>query len=237
MNNVCATTISVSQVCRAQQALAEIPYPHAVGGLINCDFGYSELHELDRFIGYKESDLLELQTELEAPLPRWMQDNRAMGHPQEADAELARRKKRMREAEEELAGTRQDRARLAADLQVGLRSIDHSIEACSRYYGRLVAGIAFHPVIAAMHLAFEDHRPVCLSPDMIWLLIAQGVANHLNANAETLRSQFVKHKGQAHLKLRRDDFCKGSPENPWGRFFPTLANRLESTSGTILIIF
>ena len=211
--------------------LAEVPYPHAVGGLIKCDPRYNKLHGLDRFIGSKESSLLGLQTELEAPLPRWMQDNRTMGHPQEADAELARRKQLMREAEEELAGTRQDRARLAADLQVGLQSIDHRIEACSHYHGRLVGGIAFHPVIAALHLAFQDHRTVCFSPDMIWLLIAQGVANHLHANAETLRSQFVKHQGQVLLKLRRDDFCKGSPENPWAEVFPELSKQVTTHVG------
>jgi hypothetical protein len=42
-------------------------------------------------------------------------------------------------------------------------------------------------------LAYAGHRPVALSPDMIWLMICQGVAHHINANAEQLRPQFVKH--------------------------------------------
>src|SRR4029078_12923454 len=55
------------------------------------------------------------------------------------------------------------------------------VEACSRYRGKLVEEVCFHPVIAALDLAFSDHRPLVLSPDMIWLLIAQGFANHVNA--------------------------------------------------------
>src|SRR4051812_17765611 len=50
------------------------------------------------------------------------------------------------------------------------------VEACTRYHGRLLADVAYHPVVAAVHMAFSDHRPLCLSPDILWLMIAQGVA-------------------------------------------------------------
>ncbi len=42
----------------------------------------------------------------------------------------------------------------------------NSVEACSRYHGQLVADVSFHPVVAAVHLAFNDHRPLALSPDI-----------------------------------------------------------------------
>ncbi len=96
---------------------------------------------------------------------------------------------------------------------------ERTIEACSQYRGRLVAFVQFHPVIAAIHKAFNDHRPLCLSPDMIWLLISQGLASHINANAEQLRARFVKHKGKIQIVVRRDDFVKGSPENLWSEVF------------------
>ena len=56
------------------------------------------------------------------------------------------------------------------------------IESCSQYQGRgkLVDSLHFHPLVQAFHNAYNDHRPLCLSPDMIWLLIAQGLANHIN---------------------------------------------------------
>jgi hypothetical protein len=67
------------------------------------------------------------------------------------------------------------------------------VEACARYHGRLVGRVAFHPFVAAVHHAFMDHRPLRLSPDAIWLLICQGVANHISASAEELRNRFVRH--------------------------------------------
>ena len=58
-----------------------------------------------------------------------------------------------------------------------------TVEACSSYHGQLVADVCLHPVVAAIHLAFSDHRPLVLSPDILWLLIAQGFANHVNASS------------------------------------------------------
>ncbi len=36
----------------------------------------------------------------------------------------------------------------------------------------------------AVHLSFFEHYPLILSPDAIWLTIAQGLANHVAQNAE-----------------------------------------------------
>jgi len=106
-----------------------------------------------------------------------------------------------------------------------------TIESCSQYRGQLVAFVQFHPVVAAIHMAFDDHRPLCLSPDMIWLLIGQGLANHINVNAEQLRSQFVKHEGKVKIEVRRDDFVKGSPENPWSEVFGEFSKAIRQHIG------
>lgn len=105
------------------------------------------------------------------------------------------------------------------------------VEACSCYHGQLVADVGFHPVVAAIHLAFHDHRPLVLSPDILWLLVAQGFANHVNANAEELRSRVVRHTGKATLVVRRDDFIKGSPENPWPEMFEELTGQIREHIG------
>lgn len=105
------------------------------------------------------------------------------------------------------------------------------VEACSRYHGQLVGAIHFHPVVAAIHLAFNDHRPLVLSPDILWLLVAQGFAHHVNANAEELRDQFVKHPGKVVIAVRRDDFIKGSPENPWTEVFDEFTGQIREHVG------
>ncbi|MCR4800877.1 MAG: DUF4419 domain-containing protein [Bacteroidales bacterium] len=48
---------------------------------------------------------------------------------------------------------------------------------------------------------YLDHRPLVLSPDMIWLLIEQGFANHVNAHHEKLRSKFVDFDGKKTLTV------------------------------------
>jgi hypothetical protein len=111
------------------------------------------------------------------------------------------------------------------------------IEACTRYYGRLVGRVNYHPVVAAVHQAFTDHRPLCLSPDMIWLMICQGVANHINAHAEELRDRIVSHQGTIKIQVRRDDFVKGSPENPWSEVFDRFSSQIRHHVGSKIDVF
>lgn len=106
------------------------------------------------------------------------------------------------------------------------------VEACTRYHGRLVAHVHAHPVLEAVHLAFAGHRPLTLSPDAVWLMIAQGVANHIGLNAEALRSRFVAHEGRAKLTVRRDDFVKGSPENPWPEMVASFCEKIREHVGS-----
>jgi hypothetical protein len=111
------------------------------------------------------------------------------------------------------------------------------VEACTRYHGRLLANVRFHPVVAAIDVAFTDHRPLRLSPDAVWLMICQAVANHVNAHAEELRPRFVRHQGKVQIEVRRDDFVKGSPENPWPEFFSELSARVRDHVGPALDLF
>ncbi len=104
-------------------------------------------------------------------------------------------------------------------------------EACSSYRGRLLATSGAHPLFAAAHLAFARHRPLVLTPDVIWLTIASGFATHVQQNAEKLRRHFVQHEGQVTLQVRRDDFVKGSPENPWSEVFAEFSEQIAAHIG------
>ncbi|NOJ80806.1 DUF4419 domain-containing protein [Myxococcus xanthus] len=61
-----------------------------------------------------------------------------------------------------------------------------------------------HPLLAAVHTAFAEHRPLVLSPDAIWLTMAQGVAQHIRLNAEALRGRLVQHEGRKKLTVEVD---------------------------------
>src|SRR5262245_38294275 len=105
------------------------------------------------------------------------------------------------------------------------------IESCSRYHGQLVANVRSHPLIGALHAAFATHRPLCLSPDIIWLTLTQGFAHHIHANAEQLRHHLVQHEEKLTIVVRRDDFVKGSPENPWPEVFAEFSAAIREHIG------
>jgi hypothetical protein len=111
------------------------------------------------------------------------------------------------------------------------------IEAWTRPSGHLLADVHHHPLVTAVAWAYAEHRPLSLSPDMIWLLICQGVAHHINANAEELRGHFVRHQGKLTLTVRRDDFNKGSPDNPWPQVFHEFSARIREHIGATHDLF
>lgn len=61
-----------------------------------------------------------------------------------------------------------------------------------------------HPLLGAVGRAFADHRPLVLSPDAVWLTIAQGIAQHIRLHAEELRPLLVRHAGRKRLEVTLD---------------------------------
>jgi len=57
------------------------------------------------------------------------------------------------------------------------------------------------PVLNGFYLAHSNHYPIRIKPDHIWLLIVQAFSNHVNANSEALRNQFVNFEGKKTLKV------------------------------------
>jgi len=111
---------------------------------------------------------------------------------------------------------------------------DHPVEAWSHRTPRLLAQVEDHPFVAALHLAYAGHRPIALSPDMIWLLVCQGAANHIHANTQALRARFVQHPGRFTLEVEiRDDprFRKGSARTPWPEVFDEFSKRIAQHIG------
>jgi hypothetical protein len=85
-------------------------------------------------------------------------------------------------------------------------------------------------LVKAVHAAFYGHHPLILSPDIIWLTIAQGLANHVDQNARKLRSKFVHHNGKKELEIKRFQFVKGSDKNDWEGVFPEFSDLIRANS-------
>ncbi len=102
---------------------------------------------------------------------------------------------------------------------------------CSEYNSNSIAGVGIHPLFAAVHLAFSNHLPLVLSPDMIWITIVQGFSLHVRNNAETLRERLVKHQGKLKIEISRSDILEGSPENDWDDVIHQLSSAVSESVG------
>lgn len=125
------------------------------------------------------------------------------------------------------------------------------ILSCSAYNSNCVDGNYCHPLFAAVHHAFSDHRPLVFSPDMIWICILQGFAIHVSNHSEKLRHLLVKHEGKEEIRIVVSGVFDSSPESAWdevihgfggalsGRLGPTydnLVNRFSTTGEIELLV-
>lgn len=106
------------------------------------------------------------------------------------------------------------------------------IEQLYRSDARLVACTDVSPLVQMAHDAFYEHRPIALSPDVVWFTIAQGFATHVNLNAEALRHRLVRHEGKLKLVVNRPDFLLGQ-SNPWPEAFAAFSSQIADHVGKL----
>jgi hypothetical protein len=74
-----------------------------------------------------------------------------------------------------------------------------------------------NPLMMAATTAFATHRPLELSPDVVYNVILQGIAAHVATDPEKFRNLLVSHqKGKEELAVRDDRLVAGSWDNDWG---------------------
>ncbi|MBO4718523.1 MAG: DUF4419 domain-containing protein [Prevotella sp.] len=67
------------------------------------------------------------------------------------------------------------------------------------FEGQQLAHIGKDNFFKCIVQAYADHRPLVLSPDMVWLVISQGFSRYVNAHAEEMRDLLVFHEGKMEL--------------------------------------
>lgn len=92
-----------------------------------------------------------------------------------------------------------------------------------------------HPVAWAVEKAFYDHRPLTLSPDMIWLMIAQGFACHVDARPEEMRSQLVYHEGKKDLVVFGGPDTPLNPRFDWLEVFGQIEEEIARQSNPEIV--
>lgn len=98
-----------------------------------------------------------------------------------------------------------------------------------------LVNFGYNSFFRGMHRAYVEHRPFVISPDMIWLLISQGFAQHVNANAERLRGRFVNFDGKVSLVVATNTITLNNPDAPWSDVFPDLMKQIGEHTGGELI--
>jgi hypothetical protein len=99
------------------------------------------------------------------------------------------------------------------------------------FRGKVYPDKAMHGFLRATTEAFKGHYPLILSPDNVWLCIAQGFAAHVNVHAEKLRKQFVQHEGKIELEIERHGFRKGAHDNDWQGAFKEFSDKISEHIG------
>ena len=60
-------------------------------------------------------------------------------------------------------------------------------------------------LIQGLVLAYKNHYPITITPDMIWILVLQGFSRFMEKHAEKVREIFVNFSGKKELNVERND--------------------------------
>ncbi len=83
----------------------------------------------------------------------------------------------------------------------------------------------FHPFVEAVHLSYAQHRPLVLSPDMIWLLLCQGFAQHRAVKNKKNPPSTAPPSKNNILHITLDQL-----NNDWQQKLPEFSLMIQSTS-------
>lgn len=101
---------------------------------------------------------------------------------------------------------------------------------------KIVNRFEYNPFFFGLCDAYANHRPVILSPDIIWILISQGFANHINNNSEKFREYIVDFEGKRQLKVTLSPYSK---ETDWysiiDSFYIKLASEVKGGLSDVML--
>ncbi|MBC7567776.1 MAG: DUF4419 domain-containing protein [Pedobacter sp.] len=109
-------------------------------------------------------------------------------------------------------------------------TLPYNIIARSKGADSLV-NFSYHPLFSGMYQAYADHRPFVLSPDIMWLLISQGFARHINSDPEKYRKYFTNQAGKVKLVVKNQGILLDDPNSPWEKAFPKFTSQLDAFAG------
>ena len=109
--------------------------------------------------------------------------------------------------------------------------------ASPKFYTSKVYIRGINTILQGFYSAYENHLPIRLTPDIIWLLIIQGFSHHVNFNAKELREKFVNFEGKKKLEIMIPKYhsYKQMKSEDYENLFENLTEKIKENVGEELI--
>ncbi|GAA4328107.1 DUF4419 domain-containing protein [Mucilaginibacter gynuensis] len=99
-----------------------------------------------------------------------------------------------------------------------------------------IVDLGTHALILGYLRAYQNHYPVTISPDIMWLLISKGFANHVTSNPEKLRAKLVNFEGKKTLQvIRNSKELTNMKDFKWETLFPEFSEQIANFTGKKLV--
>ena len=109
--------------------------------------------------------------------------------------------------------------------------------ASPNFYTSKVYTKGINNILQGFYSAYENHLPIRLTPDIIWLLIVQGFSHHVNYNSKELREKFVNFEGKKKLEIIIPKYhsYKQMKSEDYAELFENLTEKIKENVGEELI--
>ena len=92
-------------------------------------------------------------------------------------------------------------------------------------------------LIQGLILAYKNHFPITITPDMIWLLILQGYSRFMDKYSELVREKYVNFSGQKTLHINRYGISvKMASEEVWDGIIDEAVEQIRDNIGVETIL-
>lgn len=91
-------------------------------------------------------------------------------------------------------------------------------------------------LISGLIIAYKNHYPITISPDMIWLLILQGYSKFMEKYSELVREQYVNFDGKKALCVERLGIFPETPtKEVWKGIIQEFTQKIGDNVGNEII--
>ena len=127
---------------------------------------------------------------------------------------------------------------LSTDINAAILSEEKKIYHCSSDLRakKYVLGLQGLTVLQGYYKAYVNHIPICITPDILWMLIIQGFSRHIDLNSERLRNKLVQFEGKKTLFVDgEEESIDDITKEGWERTFNEFVEKIRKNVGGLMI--